>query len=173
MARVGSANQHTAAFWPVLFLDLLAWIVLLAGISALEHVRDSDGTYTSGTGGVGYSWQWWVVVFQFITLVGVFHGASWGHHETGRVAIVAFLAISTVLLFYESNSYYVLHHSGTGPYRRITTYFTGAFLSAIFNLLLIIFLGTTAFELQPVIGNRRGTAGTTKTGTTTTGAATV
>lgn len=30
---------------------------------------------------------------------GVFHGASWGHHETGRVAIVAFLAISTVLLF--------------------------------------------------------------------------
>ena len=74
---------------------------------------------------------------------------------------------------YESNSYYVLHHSGTGPYRRITTYFTGAFLSAIFNLLLIIFLGTTAFELQPLMGNRRGTAGTTKTGTTTTGAATV
>lgn len=74
---------------------------------------------------------------------------------------------------YESNSYYVLHHSGTGPYRRITTYFTGAFLSAIFNLLLIIFLGTTAFELQPLMGNRRGAAGTTKTGTTTTGAATV
>ena len=150
-----------------------------AGISALEHVRDSDGTYTSGTGGVGYSWQWWVVVFQFITLVGefsfishsspcqsalitfsqsltaaihmalkallcgilvslhaihacvqdgcpraicpamtvpnrspglkfrmlgsgVFHGASWGHHETGRVAIVAFLTISTVLLFVSS-----------------------------------------------------------------------
>ena len=33
MARVGSARQHTAAFWPVLFLDLLAWIVLLAGMS--------------------------------------------------------------------------------------------------------------------------------------------
>ena len=125
---------------------------------------------------MGYSWQWWVVVFQFITLVGerrlqephvsrtdkdhpasrlwwrlafastkatflsillqqdvshvhactlsryvcvparatsrsvigtevqllrsgVFHAASWGHHEVGRVAIVAFLAISTVLLF--------------------------------------------------------------------------
>ena len=74
-------------------------------------------------------------------------------------------------LQYESNSYYVLHHSNTGPTRRITTFFVGAFLSAIFNLLLIVFLGTTAFELQPVVGNRRG-AGTTKTGATT-GSATV
>ena len=57
------------------------------------------------------------------------------------------------------------------PTRRITTFFVGAFLSAIFNLLLIVFLGTTAFELQPVVGNRRG-AGTTKTGATT-GTATV
>ena len=47
-----------------------------AGISALEHVRDTDGTYTAGTGGVGYSWQWWVVVFQFITLVGEFRSTS-------------------------------------------------------------------------------------------------
>jgi hypothetical protein len=64
----------------------------------------------------------------------------------------------------------VLHHSGVGPYRRVTCYFVGAFLSAIFNLLLIIFLGTTAFELQPLAGN-----GTARTGTktTNTGAATV
>lgn len=73
-------------------------------------------------------------------------------------------------LQYESNSYYVLHHSNTGPTRRITTYFVGAFLSAIFNLLLIVFLGTTAFELQPVVGNRR--AAGTKSGATT-GTATV
>ena len=69
---------------------------------------------------------------------------------------------------YESNSFYVLHHSGAGPYRRITCYFVGAFLSAIFNLLLIIFLGTTAFELSPVVGNgtRAGHKGT-NTGTAT------
>ena len=131
---------------------------------------------------MGYSWQWWVVVFQFITLVGerplqephvsrtdkdhpasrfwwrlvfrstkadflclsfqqdvsyviactlprcvrvpataphrsvigidtallrsgVFHAASWGHHDVGRVAIVAFLAISTVLLFVSPSSF--------------------------------------------------------------------
>lgn len=168
MARIGGAREHSAAFWPVLFLDLCAWIVLLAGVSSLEHVKGTEGVVSAGTGGVGYSWQWWVVVFQFVTLVGVFHAASWGHHEVGRVAVVAFLSIATVLLFYESNSYYVLHHSGTGPYRRITTYFTGAFLCAIFNLLLIVFLGTTTFELQPVVGNR--TAGTKHTGT---GAATV
>jgi hypothetical protein len=46
----------------------------------------------------------------------------------------------------------------------------GALLSSLFNLLLIIFLGTTAFELQPVVG-RRGT--TTKGTTGTTGAAAV
>ena len=75
-------------------------------------------------------------------------------------------------LQYESNSYYVLHHSNTRPTRRITTYFVGAFLSAIFNLLLIVFLGTTAFELQPVVGNRRGAGAGTKSGATT-GTATV
>ena len=76
---------------------------------------------------------------------------------------------------YESNSFYVLHHAGAGPYRRITCYFVGAFLCALFNLLLIIFLGTTAFELSPVIGNhtsRTGTGHGHKT-TTNTGAATV
>lgn len=170
MARMGGAKEHSAAFWPVLFLALLSWLVLLAGVSALEHVRNSEGVVSAGTGGVGYSWQWWVVVFEFITLCGVFHGASWGHHETGRVAIVAFLTIATVLLMYESNSYYVLHHSLITPHHRITTYFCGAFLCAIFNLLLIIFLGTTAFQLHPIAGGRHGTTTTktTNTGATTT-----
>lgn len=36
---------------------------------------------------------------------GVFHAASWGHHDVGRVAIVAFLAISTVLLFVSPSSF--------------------------------------------------------------------
>lgn len=76
---------------------------------------------------------------------------------------------------YESNSFYVLHHSGAGPYRRVTCYFVGAFLSAIFNLLLIIFLGTTAFELSPIVGNgtRAGTHTHGHKTTTNTGAATV
>lgn len=74
-------------------------------------------------------------------------------------------------LQYESNSYYVLHHSLVSPHHRITTYFVGAFMCAIFNLLLIIFLGTTAFELRPFMGGRH--AGTTKTTTTNTGAAAI
>ena len=73
---------------------------------------------------------------------------------------------------YESNSFYVLHHSRAGPIHRVTCYFVGAFLCALFNLLLIIFLGTTAFELSPVIGNGTSRTGTHKT-TTNTGAATV
>ena len=30
---MGNSSSHTAAFWPVLFLDLLSWLVLLAGIA--------------------------------------------------------------------------------------------------------------------------------------------
>ena len=33
MARMGGAKEHSAAFWPVLFLALLSWLVLLAGTS--------------------------------------------------------------------------------------------------------------------------------------------
>ncbi len=72
----------------------------------------------------------------------------------------------------ETNTYYGLHRSGAEPAPRITTYFVGALLTSFFNLLLIIFLGTTAFEVTPVLGTR-GTH-TSKTGTTgTTGTATV
>ena len=35
-------------------------------------------------------------MFQFLVLVGVWHCASWGHHEVGRAAIVAYLAIAAV-----------------------------------------------------------------------------
>lgn len=36
MARVGNANSHTGLVWGVYFLDLLAWIVLLAGEDSLH-----------------------------------------------------------------------------------------------------------------------------------------
>ncbi len=56
------------------------------------------------------------------------------------------------MLQYEANTFYGPYRSGAAPIRRITCYFVGAFLCAIFDLLLIIFLGTTAFELQPLVG---------------------
>ena len=46
----------------------------------------------------------WVVVFQFLVLVGVWHCASWGHHEVGRVAIVAYLAIAAVFVMVGAHS---------------------------------------------------------------------
>lgn len=76
----------------------------------------------------------------------------------------------------ETNTYYGLHRSEAEPHRRITTFFVGALLSALFNLLLIIFLGTTAFELEPVLGSRGTGVGHhhgTKTTTGTAGTATV
>jgi uncharacterized membrane protein YidH (DUF202 family) len=174
MARVGNtsgtATSHTSLVWVTYFLALLSWIVLLAGLAALQRT-----TYVPGdTADTTYSFRWWVVVFEFITLIGVFYACSMGHHEIGRVAIVAFLAIATVLLFGETNSYYDTHHGN----RRATTYFVGALLCSIFNLLLIIFLGNTAMEVVSpfrrggvVHKHGHGTTGTTTTGTT--GTATV
>jgi hypothetical protein len=175
MARVGNARSHTAAFWPIVFLDFAAWIVLLAGVASLQrynYVRSGDYANDST-----YSWQWWATIFQLIALIGVFYTTSWGHHDVGRVAVVAFLAISTVVLFTETNTYYGLHRSGAAPHPRIITYFVGALLSSLFNLLLIIFLGTTAFEVTPVVGNRgtgiRGNKAGAPATTGTTGAAAV
>lgn len=37
-------------------------------------------------------------------IAGVFYACAMGHHEIGRVAIIAFLAISTVLLFVSLDS---------------------------------------------------------------------
>jgi len=169
MARVGNASSHTGAVWGVYFLDLLAWIILLAGISALQR---TDYVERNGTVSDTYSFQWWVVIFQLITLVGIFYAVSMGHHEIGRVAMIAFLAISTVLLFGETNTFYGNYRRGVEPHRRVTTYFVGALLSAALNLLLSIFLGNTAMEVSSF---RRG--GAVKHGhgatTGTTGTATV
>ncbi|CAL8464542.1 g4077 [Coccomyxa elongata] len=173
MARVGNtsgtATSHTTLVWVTYFLDLLAWIVLLAGISSLQR---TDYVNRGGTVSDVYSFQWWVVVFQFITLVGVFYACAAGHHEIGRVAMIAFLAISTVLLFGETNTFYGNYRRGVEPHRRVTTYFVGALLSSIFNLLLIIYLGNTAMEI--VSPFRRGGVVHKHGATTgTTGAATV
>ncbi len=43
-------------------------------------------------------------MFQFLVLVGVWHCASWGHHEVGRVAIVAYLAIAAVFVMVRAHS---------------------------------------------------------------------
>jgi len=166
----GNAGAFTGVFWPTAVLLLLSWIVFLIGLASLQRY---DYVVTGNTLTGTYSWQWWVLVFQFLTLVGVYHVASWGHHDVGRVAVVAFLAISAVFMMYEANTFYGPYRSGAAPIRRITCYFVGAFLCAIFDLLLIIFLGTTAFELQPLVGNRGGLGNKRGATTTTTGATTV
>ena len=56
------------------------------------------------------------------------------------------------LLQYEANTFYGPYRAGADPYPRITTYFVGAFLCAIFDLILIAYLGTQTFELQPIVG---------------------
>jgi uncharacterized membrane protein len=172
MARVGNtsgtATSHTSLVWVTYFLDLLAWIVLLAGLAALQR---TDYVERNGTVSDTYSFQWWVVVFQFITLIGIFYACSMGHHEIGRVAIIAFLAISTVLLFGETNTFYGNYRRGVEPHRRVTTYFVGALLSSIFNLLLIVYLGNTAMEIVSpfrrggVVHKHGATTGTTGTAT--------
>jgi hypothetical protein len=56
---------------------------------------------------------------------------------------------------YEANTFYGPYRAGADPYARIVTYWVGSFLCAIFDLILIAYLGTSTFELQPIVGCAR------------------
>ena len=66
---------------PVLLLDFIAWIILLAGVSALQHQCKANGEVINGDVPVGnifpattcrnvYRFQWWITWLQFVILIG-------------------------------------------------------------------------------------------------------
>lgn len=77
----GHFGAVSALALPVLLLDLIAWIILLAGVSALQHQCKSQGEVINGDVPVGnifpaticrnvYRFQWWTVFLQLIILLG-------------------------------------------------------------------------------------------------------
>ena len=66
---------------PILGLDLLAWVILLAGVSALQQQCSSAGVGIVGTAPLGnlspagtcrnlYRFQWWTTILQLVILLG-------------------------------------------------------------------------------------------------------
>ena len=66
---------------PVLLLDFVAWILLLAGVSALQHQCSSQAEVLNSTSPIRQifpastcrnvdRFQWWILWLQFVILVG-------------------------------------------------------------------------------------------------------
>ncbi len=78
MARMGGAKEHSAAFWPVLFLALLSWLVLLAGTS-IHYLMSMSLSADPGT-------EWRVSAVLVTTSVGLdYYRGS----QLTRISIVA------------------------------------------------------------------------------------
>jgi hypothetical protein len=100
--------------------------------------RESNDACAQGLG-----LQWWNMVLELLVLLAIAGTlvSAWVL-TSSRVALTALLAIVTVMLMRDTDTYLGLHRNSVGVYhRRYTTYFVGALLCSIFNFLLILILG--------------------------------
>jgi hypothetical protein len=166
MARTTARNTHFLSGGLVLALACVAWIVTLAGVSAIRK--------QAGTDDVSLSWDWWVCWFTFAVLVLVAAQHFMGYLNS-RIGVVGLLAVVTSLIMYENNQYYTYHKAGGYPVgdgdtfmmvakNRVDTAFAGWIMLAIFNTLLMLIIGThptefeTSRERMPATENAAGSA---------------
>jgi hypothetical protein len=145
MARTTERNTHFLSGGLVLTLAFAAWLVTLAGVSAIRK--------QTGTDDEPLAWDWWVVWFTFAVLVLVAAQHIMGF-VAGRIGVVGILAVVTSLIMYENMVYYSFHKLGGYPIgngadkARVDTAFAGWIMLAIFNSLLILIIGTHPTEFE-------------------------
>ena len=77
----GRFSGPSLATLPLLGLNFIAWVILLAGVSALQHRCSKNQEVVNADVPVGsiypasrcsnvYRFQWWIVILQLFTLVG-------------------------------------------------------------------------------------------------------
>lgn len=159
--------------------------ILLGGAASMQKACGDtalDSTIASfGGGSVGYlapvecshlfQYTWWIVYLHWfvwvltlvVVLMNVVHKA--------RIALVGLLAVASVLLMDTANTYLMLKYSPdmTGKMKSTTsTTITGAILSAIADLFLILVIGWDSFAPER---QEHYSAGATSVSATTTTAA--
>lgn len=138
------------AGWPVLALALISWIILLAGVAALQKSCSNDDNFVA-VGSVlpavgcnrAYKYQWWKTFLQLFVILAVAAGLAAGWLRMHRAILLTLLAIITVLLMDDVNTFVTLNDiDGLNYKRRVSTYLAGTILSCFSNFLLIFALGS-------------------------------
>jgi hypothetical protein len=125
------------AFWPVILALAAFWVVLLAGISGLQHVCNDSSN------GCGNSLRlpWWLVWFELVliclSVVVVLAGAAF------RPALLCLLAIETALTTSATDLALSLRDSfrGSDAESKVKTAVAGFLMVTLLNLVLICLLG--------------------------------
>ncbi|EIE24554.1 hypothetical protein COCSUDRAFT_40919 [Coccomyxa subellipsoidea C-169] len=139
--------------WGSVLLCWAGWVIALSGLSALQN--DCGGANLpvrwGNIGELGpmrcdklFAYQWWKIWYEWGVLLATCLALAMGRVHDFRVALAVLLGIATVLLMDATNTFYFAWYRlahGTEMVRG-KVYFSGTLITSIFNLLLIICLGT-------------------------------
>lgn len=135
-----------------LLCSALSWIILLAGVAAMQANCSADNLLFGGTAGYNgpvdcsnfFGYAWWITWFQFVMIIVV--AVALASLERFKALLLAFLAMVTVLLMDTSNSYLYYNNlrvanAGLVGLSSPRTASAGAIMSTIFNFILMILVG--------------------------------
>ncbi|KAL3136695.1 hypothetical protein ABBQ38_005930 [Trebouxia sp. C0009 RCD-2024] len=111
----------------------LSWIVLLAGVSAVQHEAHNRNAL---------EFEWWIIAFEFFLVV--LAALELAGFRRGHSGLVALKAVNTALIMFYCQTWNNNRRSvGVfSNYKSVRTTFAGFVLLAIANSLLILSMGT-------------------------------
>ncbi|KAI3428485.1 hypothetical protein D9Q98_007310 [Chlorella vulgaris] len=161
------AVKAPSAAWAWLFWLLLGcgWVIMLAGVSALQQDCGASNVNALGVAGTAgylapvacdnfYEYTWWHVWYLFAMwaiVIPVFLAAGWVHKW--RMGLIGMLIPLVVLLQYTCDTFLGLWESGpigSQTESRAKALFAGSLISAISVYCLIILFGVYDEKGTPV-----------------------
>lgn len=141
---------------PTIALAFCAWAVYTGGLAALQHDCDTDaGPEASRTRGLmgdflpcskSYRLPWFYMAFEIVILLLLLSFVTGKKLRSVRPAMVGLLAVATVLFIDIANRMLdgesIPYYQHGQPRHRIRAIAAGAIMTALFNCLLILAVGT-------------------------------
>jgi hypothetical protein len=118
----------------ITFFNLLAWFLLLGGISSLERVSIYSSRSVLGL-------PWFILWFQLLLIIAAFVVEFQNRHVPWRGTLNILIAINTVLAIIQTEKFF-LYKDTNGSSSRLNATLAGFIILSIFNLLLIILSGS-------------------------------
>ncbi|KFM24749.1 hypothetical protein F751_3761 [Auxenochlorella protothecoides] len=124
-------------------LNIIAWIILLGGISAWQYNcnKENPDSIVDVCLTAYAQLAWWAVFFQLFTLI-FLAVAYYTRRGSNKLGLMVTLAMVTTLFFVVTNNAFTVVKSSSGALRSSTEAFAaGAILTMMANLLIIFVLG--------------------------------